>query len=110
MASHTTVNLLGQFEVIGARGQRLTVRSRRSRALLACLVLETGDSWTRARLATLLWDKRSEHQGRSSLRQELVQLRKSLDLAYPGDWGDDSFVRLPRQIRTDVEVLRRRDQ
>jgi DNA-binding SARP family transcriptional activator len=82
------------------------VRSRRSRALLACLAMETGDSWTRPRLATLLWDNRSEQQGRSSLRQELVQLRKDLGVTAPDDWGHDPFVCLPKQILTDVGLLR----
>jgi TolB-like protein/DNA-binding SARP family transcriptional activator len=101
-----TINLLGPFEALGARGERLAVRSRRSRALLACLAMETGDSWTRPRLATLLWDNRSEQQGRSSLRQELVQLRKDLGVTAPDDWGHDPFVCLPKRILTDVGLLR----
>jgi DNA-binding SARP family transcriptional activator len=82
------------------------VRSRRSRALFACLAMETGESWTRPRLATLLWDKRSEQQGRSSLRQELVQLRKDIGVTSPDDWGHDPFVCLPEQILTDVGLFR----
>ena len=106
MTSQMTINILGPFEAVGARGEKLAVRSRRSRALLACLAMETGESWTRARLATLLWDHRSEQQGRSSLRQELVQLRKDLGVKAPGDWGQGTFVSLPKQIRTDVERFR----
>jgi TolB-like protein/DNA-binding SARP family transcriptional activator len=106
MASHITINVLGPFEALGAGGERLAVRSRRSRALLACLATETGESWTRPRLATLLWDNRSEQQGRSSLRQELVQLRKDLGVTVPSDWGRDPFVCLPKQILTDVELFR----
>ena len=106
MAGHITINILGPFEALGIRGERLTVRSRRARALLACLAMETGESWTRPRLATLLWDNRSEQQGRSSLRQELIQLRKVLGVTAPGDWGHDPFVSLPKQILTDVELLR----
>jgi TolB-like protein/DNA-binding SARP family transcriptional activator len=106
MASQITINILGPFEALGVQGERLAVRSRRARALLACLAMESGESWTRPRLATLLWEHRSEQQGRSSLRQELVQLRKDLGVASPGDWGHGAFVRLPLQIRTDVEVFR----
>jgi len=106
MASHVAINVLGPFEALGVGGEKLAVRSRRSRALLACLAMETGDSWTRPRLATLLWDTRSEQQGRSSLRQELVQLRKDLGVPAPGDWGHDPFVCLPKQILTDVELFR----
>ncbi|WP_409190782.1 hypothetical protein [Bradyrhizobium sp. RDM4] len=106
MARPLTINILGPFEALDAEGSRLEVRSRRSRALLACLAMETGESWTRARLATLLWDKRSEQQGRSSLRQELVQLRKDIGVTSPGDWGNDPFVCLPEQILTDVGLFR----
>ena len=106
MTSHITINVLGPFEALGPHGERLTVRSRRSRALLACLAMETGESWTRSRLATLLWDSRSERQGRSSLRQELVQLRKDLGIASPGDWGQDPFVWLPKQVLTDIALFR----
>jgi TolB-like protein/DNA-binding SARP family transcriptional activator len=101
-----TINLLGPFAALDARSDRLAVGSRRSRALLACLAMETGDSWTRPRLATLLWHNRSEQQGRSSLRQELVQLRKDLGVTAPDDWGHDPFVCLPKQILTDVGLLR----
>jgi TolB-like protein/DNA-binding SARP family transcriptional activator len=106
MAGHITINILGPFEVVGTAGEKLAVRSRRSRALLACLAMETGESWTRSRLATLLWDKRSEQQGRSSLRQELVQLRKDFGFTAPGEWGNDPFVCLSKQIQTDVELFR----
>lgn len=106
MADQVTINILGSFEALGTRGERLEVRSRRSRALLACLAMETGESWTRARLATLLWDNRYDQQGRLSLRQELIQLRRVLGVTAPDDWGHDSFVCLPRRIRTDVEVFR----
>jgi TolB-like protein len=98
--------MLGPFEALGPRGESLTVRSRRSRALLACLAMETGESWTRSRLATLLWDNRSERQARSSLRQELVQLRKDFSIAAPGDWGQDPFVWLPKQVLTDIALFR----
>jgi TolB-like protein/DNA-binding SARP family transcriptional activator len=105
MARPITVNLLGPFEVLDAGGNELVVRSRRSRALLACLAVEIGESWTRSRLATLLWG-RSEQQGRSSLRQELGQLRKDLGVAQPSDWGHEPQVRLPKQISTDIALFR----
>jgi TolB-like protein len=106
MACPITINILGPFEALDARGKGLAVRSRRSRALFACLAMETGESWTRPRLAMLLWDNRSEQQGRSSLRQELVQLRKDIGVTSPGDWGHDPFVCLPEQILTDVGLFR----
>lgn len=106
MARNLTINVLGPFEVFGVRCEKLAVHSQRSRALLACLAMETRESWTRLRLATLLWGNRSEQQGRSSLRQELVQLRKDLGVTEPSDWGHGSFVCLPKQILTDLELFR----
>jgi TolB-like protein/DNA-binding SARP family transcriptional activator len=106
MARPITINVLGPFEAVGTRGERLAVRSRRSRALLACLAMDSGESWTRPRLARLLWDHRSEQQGRSSLRQELVQLRKDLGVTAAGDWVHEPFVRLPKQISTDIARFR----
>lgn len=67
MTRPITINLLGPFEARDVRGNLLVVRSRRARALLACLAMDAGESWTRTRLATLLWG-RSEQQGRSSQR------------------------------------------
>jgi DNA-binding SARP family transcriptional activator len=100
-----TLNLLGPFEARDAAGNGLTVRSRRSRALLACLAMDAGESWPRTRLATLLWG-RSEQQGRSSLRQELVHLRKDLGVTVPADWGDEISLHLPKQISTDISLFR----
>ncbi|HEY4857162.1 MAG TPA: hypothetical protein VIH98_10925 [Xanthobacteraceae bacterium] len=67
MTRPITINLLGPFEARDVRGNLLVVRSRRARALLACLAMDAGESWTRTRLATLLWG-RSKQQGRSSQR------------------------------------------
>jgi TolB-like protein/DNA-binding SARP family transcriptional activator len=106
MTGRITINILGPFEALGPRGENLVVHSRRSRALLSCLAMETGESWTRSRLATLLWHDRSEQQGRSSLRQELVQLRRDLGVTAPVDWGRAPFVWLPKQMLTDVARFR----
>ena len=40
MTGHITINILGPFEAVGTAGEKLAVRSRRSRALLACLAME----------------------------------------------------------------------
>src|SRR5947209_15629200 len=101
-----TINMLGPFAAVGARGETLNITSQRSRALLACLAIEPGSSWTRARLATLLWQSGSEQQQRSSLRQELVQLRKSLGLTRVADWGAATHVQMPKSVTTDVAQLR----
>jgi TolB-like protein/DNA-binding SARP family transcriptional activator len=100
------INLLGPFAAIGARSETLNITSQRSRALLACLAIEPGNSWTRARLATLLWQSGGEQQQRSSLRQELAQLRKSLGLRKVADWGAATHVQMPKSVITDVALFR----
>ncbi len=105
MTPSMIVHLLGPFETRDRNGKGVSVRSRRSRALLACLAVDQDKGWTRTRLATLLWG-RSEQQGRSSLRQELVQLRKDLGVTAPADWGDDTVIRLPLEIATDIARFR----
>src|SRR5260221_11026989 len=104
MARPLTINLLGPFEARDAGGNDVTVHSRRARALLAGLAMDAGEGWTRTRLATLLWG-RSEQQGRSSLRQELVQLRKDLGDTVPGPCADAAVVRLPNQTKTNVAMF-----
>jgi TolB-like protein len=102
-----TANLLGPFEVVRAGGEKVIVQSQRSRAILGCLAVETGNRWTRQRLAALLWEHSSAHQQRSSLRQELLQLRKSLRLTRTEDWADESNVHLPNHVTTDLALLRK---
>lgn len=52
--------------------------SRKSRALLAYLVLRNGAEVPRGVLTGLLWGHRSEDQARASLRQSLSDLRRAL--------------------------------
>lgn len=53
----------------------IVIRGRRTRSLLAYLLLAPDQTASRERLAGLLWSDRSDAQARSSLRQCLLELR-----------------------------------
>ena len=71
------IRLLGQFD-IQHNGLPVEVPSRSAQSLLAYLLLNTGISHRREKLAGLLWPESSEANARSYLRKALWQVRKSL--------------------------------
>ena len=87
------LTLFGPF---GARldGATLEIRSRRAQAILAMLALSPNGCVARDRLAATLWPDRSEAQAKASLRQELSNLRKSLESGRDLLSADASVVRL----------------
>src|SRR5919108_608269 len=99
-----TLTLLGGFRARLDTAAPLTLPTRKARALLAYLSLPAGSAQPRDKLATLLWGSTLETTARTSLRQTLYALRKSL-----GDAGlrvlavDGETVRLdPDAMRIDV--------
>ena len=76
--SELTLQVLGAFRVQDAAGREIRITSRKGRALLAYLALRPGESHSRERLATLLWEDADEELARTSLRQALAAVRKSL--------------------------------
>jgi DNA-binding SARP family transcriptional activator len=70
--------LLGQFQIMTPDNQAIPLRSKRSKAALAYLVLMHGNAASRERLAGLLWSDRSEPQARASLRQCIHEIRDAL--------------------------------
>lgn len=76
--SRLRIHLFGGFEV-WHDGQPLRgFESQKVRALLAYLVLNRGQSFTRDHLAALLWAERDEEAARRNLRQALYNLRETL--------------------------------
>ena len=71
------VRLLGPMAVT-SHGMPIGIASKKSRALLAYLVLRGGAEISRNLLTGLLWGERSEGQARASLRQGLSELRAAL--------------------------------
>ena len=68
--------LFGGFELKDADGEELTLSTRKARALLAFLIVESGQWHSRERLAGLLWGDRAQTQARNSLNQALYEIRK----------------------------------
>lgn len=68
--------LFGGMELRDSHGRELTLGTRKTRALLAFLIVEA-DRWhSRERLAALLWGGRGATQARNSLNQALHEIRK----------------------------------
>jgi DNA-binding SARP family transcriptional activator/predicted ATPase len=72
------IYLLGQFK-LQANDLPIELPSRPAQSLLAYLVLNSGVSHRREKLATLLWPESTESNARSYLRQALWRLRKCLE-------------------------------
>jgi len=62
------IELFGGFAGRLGNGEALTLKGRKTQALLACLALEPGVAHSRERLTGLLWGGRGEEQARGSLR------------------------------------------
>ena len=78
-SDRASVRLFGSFDLADARGAPVPIAGRRSRALIAYLLLAPEQSATRERLCGLLWGDRGEAQARSSLRQCLLEIKKALE-------------------------------
>jgi DNA-binding SARP family transcriptional activator len=104
-----SIKLLGGFRLHDSAGQEIKIASRKGRALLAYLAARVGESQSRDRLATLLWEEADEELGRTSLRQALAALRKSLPQSAQSILRTDTeSVALDGQaVGTDIEALRR---
>ena len=97
--------LLGAFRLSTPTGANLTPRARKTRALLAYLLLAPGPV-PRERLAALLWGDRGDEQAKASLRQALYELR---DLATGPDplltVERDAVAARPSACELDTERL-----
>lgn len=99
------IRLLGGFEVRSPTGERLSLPTRKSEALLAYLALTPGRAHARDKLTALLWAETTDRQARQSLRQALFSLRRTLagpsDSAVLVEDGDTVAVDPPT---VDVDV------
>lgn len=71
------ITMLGRMDVRAVTGEPFLPRSRKTRAVLAVLALESPSVVSRQRLAELLWSRRGEEQARGSLRQALHELQET---------------------------------
>jgi len=72
------ITMLGRMDVRALTGESLLPRSRKTRAVLAVLAMESPGVVSRQRLSELLWSRRGEEQARGSLRQALHELQDAL--------------------------------
>src|SRR5947208_1835183 len=119
-----TIHLLGPL-VINSDGCRLDKLPKKARALLAFLAAQNGEAVSRERLADLLWPYQGSEQGRHSLRNCLLELRKALGRGAASDLAADfancriedaivdldDFERLsrspdPRELQTAADLYR----
>ena len=83
-----TIHVLGPL-VIERDGYRLDKLPKKARALLAFLAAQNGEAVSRERLADLLWPYQGSEQGRHSLRNCLLELRKALGRGAASDLAAD---------------------
>ena len=84
------------------------IKSRKARALITFLVLDSVGSYRRDTLANLLWGGTGrDERSRASLRQCVSALRKALDDVEPGLIGGegDKIWLASDRVRTDFDVL-----
>lgn len=72
------MQLFGGFRFETEEGRTIAVSAKKARALLSYLALMQGMPVSRDMLASLLWSNSGDTQARSSLRQALMTLRKTL--------------------------------
>jgi len=74
------LDLLGAFRLIAPNGERINISSKRSMALVALLAMASEGERTRAWLQEKLWGRREAPQARGSLRRELSNLRRRVNI------------------------------
>ncbi len=88
------IDTLGMFAVRHL-GSEISIRGRKTRAMLAYLAMAPSAKASRQRIADLLWSDRGEEQARGSLRQALAEAR--------GHFTGSAMLRI---TRTDIGLCR----
>jgi len=103
------LRLIGQMEAWTLNSENVLPLGRKTRALLAILVLSAPRPVIRSRLAELLWSRRLEEQARASLRQEIHRLLEALQPANAEILSitRDSLALRPELVWVDVEEVLR---
>ncbi len=95
-SADTTVHLqiLGPFQIY-VGGQKVTLKARKARALLAYLAVRIDAEVPRDTLISLLWGDSAQDQARASLRQSLSSIRSALgEAAKQCLFSSNDFVQL----------------
>ncbi|MCP9628752.1 hypothetical protein NML43_16790 [Rhodopseudomonas palustris] len=100
-----TMNLLGPFQLLPRSGERIEISSKKGTAVVAMLAMSRDGERTRGWLQDRLWGTRRHAEAAGSLRRELSNLRKLLNV---GDVellvSDRDRVRLRLDL-IDVDAL-----
>lgn len=101
------VNLFGSFRIVDKTGLEVTVKNRKSKAILAILIASKDHRETRSKIWSLLWSRSPQEQASTSFRSALSALRKTLN-------ADNSDVLISREndilidrvyIKTDLDIV-----
>jgi DNA-binding SARP family transcriptional activator/TolB-like protein/Tfp pilus assembly protein PilF len=100
-------HLLGPFRALNLDGQQIEPKGRKARAMLSYLCLARHSEVSRSRIAGLLWDRVSEQQARSSLRQALADVNAAFTAAGLSllDPGRESIRLNMRRCWVDVNAV-----
>lgn len=101
LADKIELFLYGPFSLLLESGEELHVRSKRAQALLALLITAPHHKRTRVWLVDMLWGSREPEQGRASLRQATLELRRSL-----GPEAKDILISQKDTLALDAERIR----
>jgi len=102
------ISTLGGFRAAWPSGAPLHIRSKKARALLACLVTAPQMRQSREYLAALLWEDSDGSHSRASLRQAIANLRRSLkddDQTYVLTGDREMLALRPEHFRLDLSAL-----
>lgn len=103
-----TLQLMGIPQVSTPDIPDIRLPTKKSQALLIYLASPPGVQRSRDQLAGLLWGRSAQDQARSSLRQNLARLRKSLGAAKDAIVADGQHISLsPECIDVDTARLER---
>lgn len=76
--------LIGNMKLVDPEGEVISVRARKTRAILAILALANGERVLRSRITGLLWDQSNDAHARMSLRHGLSELNNLVNIRIPG--------------------------
>jgi len=108
MARLLSLRLLGGFALADTDGNRITLRRKKARAILAYLALRPGLPHSRERIAGLLWGDMRDARARMNLRQTLRALRRDLGRAAAAlEVSGDSLMLWDGAAEVDVLSLQR---
>lgn len=92
--------LLGPFAIADTQGNVITPKTQKTCAMLAMLILSPRATRTRVWIRDKLWSDRSEEQAGASLRQALLDARRSL-----GHLGSEIILADKKSISLDLSKI-----